>query len=196
MGYFTSWRVVEFPVKIRTYHPQTICPRVLLWGKMTSNLTNRQLLCMKDVLAARWGRLSVVTTMLLAMGMSAGAALAQLRIYNPKPLPFSNEISDDLSENDIPTGQGGFARDYTVILKDGDQITIDLTSDQFDTIVTLLDANGSTVAENDDGPDGSTNSLLFARIGESGSYIVRVRAFGEKRVGKFTLKLTRLRPVL
>lgn len=161
---------------------------------MTSDLTNKHF--MLNVLAARWGRLPVVTTVLVAMGMSAGAALAQLRIYNPKPLPFSNEITDTLSDNDIPTGQGGFARDYTVILKDGDQITIDLTSDQFDTIVTLLDANGATVAENDDGSDGSTNSLLFARIGESGSYIVRVRAFGEKRGGNFTLKLTRLRPVL
>ncbi|NEQ63955.1 MAG: peptidase [Symploca sp. SIO2D2] len=88
-----------------------------------------------------------------------------------------------------------FARDYTVNLSQGDQVAIDLISDQFDTIVTLLDDDGSTVAENDDGPDGSTNSLLFARITDSGTYIVRVRAFGETRGGDFTLKVTRLRPV-
>jgi hypothetical protein len=51
------------------------------------------------------------------------------------------------------------------------------------------------VAENDDGPDGSTNSLLFARITETGKYLIRVRAFGETGGGAFQLKVTRLRPI-
>ena len=80
-------------------------------------------------------------------------------------------------------------------LNDGDQVAIDLISENFDTIVTLLASDGSTVAENDDGPDGSTNSLLFSRINETGDYIVRVRAFGETGGGAFTLKVTRLRPI-
>jgi len=70
-----------------------------------------------------------------------------------------------------------------------------LTSEEFDTIVALMSTDGATFAENDDGPDGSTNSLLFTRIKDSGSYIVRVRAFGETAGGRFTLKVTRLRPV-
>ncbi|MDK3155509.1 PPC domain-containing protein [Kamptonema cortianum] len=116
-------------------------------------------------------------------------------MYNPKPLPPNNEITDTLSRDDIPTGQGGFARDYIVELNEGDQVVFDLTSEQFDTILTLLAADGSTIAENDDGPDGTTNSLLFARITQTGTYIVRVRAFGETRGGTFNLKMTRLRPV-
>ncbi|MBE9115054.1 PPC domain-containing protein [Lusitaniella coriacea LEGE 07157] len=115
-------------------------------------------------------------------------------LYNPQPLS-GNEIDDVLSDKDIPTGEGGFARDYRVSLENGDQVAIDLLSDEFDTIVTLISADGSTVAENDDGPDGSTNSLLFARISETGEYIVRVRAFGETGGGDFTLKVTRLRPI-
>jgi hypothetical protein len=55
--------------------------------------------------------------------------------------------------------------------------------------------DGSTVGENDDGPDGTTNSLLFTRITETGRYIIRVRAFGETSGGAFKLKVTRLRPV-
>lgn len=123
--------------------------------------------------------LLVLVPAVLAVSLSAVAARAQDRLYNPVPIPGSNEISDTLTENDIPTGEGGFARDYTVTLNGGDQVAIDLTSESFDAIVTLLAADGSTVAENDDGPDGSTNSLLFARITETGKYIVRVRAFGE-----------------
>lgn len=115
-------------------------------------------------------------------------------LYTPIPLTSINEVSDTLSEKDIPTGEGGFARDYTVDLKEGDQVAIDLISDDFDAIIVLLSADGTTVAENDDGPDGSTNSLLFSRITESGKYIIRVRAFGETGSGKFTLKVSRLRP--
>jgi hypothetical protein len=115
-------------------------------------------------------------------------------LYSPIPLTSINEVSDTLSDKDIPTGEGGFARDYTVDLKEGDQLAIDLISDDFDAIVVLLSADGTTVAENDDGPDGSTNSLLFSRITESGKYIIRVQAFGETGSGKFTLKVSRLRP--
>ncbi len=131
----------------------------------------------------------------LAFSLFPAIANAQVQLYKPIPLPSTNQITDTLSDKDIPTGQGGFARDYSVELEAGDQVAIDLTSDNFDTMVTLIASDGSTVGENDDGPDGTTNSLLFARIIKTGTYIVRVRAFGETGVGKFTLKVSRLRPI-
>ncbi|MDY6940774.1 MAG: PPC domain-containing protein [Cyanobacteriota bacterium] len=130
----------------------------------------------------------------LAIVLSSVRTQAQ-DIYNPILLPSSGEISDTLTVEDIPTGQGGFARDYLVELQDGDQITIDVTSDSFDTIVSLMTPDGLIVSENDDGPDGSTNSLLFTRINSGGTYTIRVRAFGETGDGPFNLKVTRLRPV-
>lgn len=131
----------------------------------------------------------------IAIALSSPARAQERDVYQPISLPAGNEISDVLSAEDIPTGQGGFARDYVVQLEEGDQVTIDLISESFDTIVSLIAADGSTVAENDDGPDGSTNSLLFARITDSGRYIIRVRSFGETGGGPFSLKLTRLRPI-
>ena len=135
------------------------------------------------ILGASW---SILVPTLSAQGQS---------IYHPIDLSSNREIEDTLSERDIPTGEGGFARDYQVRLESNDQVAIDLTSEHFDAMVMLIATDGSTVAENDDGPDGTTNSLLFARITESGTYIVRVRAFGETGGGDFTLKVTRLRPV-
>ncbi len=141
--------------------------------------------------SARFLSLLVPAT-LLTIGLSAGQAAAQL--YNPVALG-SDEINDSLSTADIPTGFGGFAKDYVVNLEAGDQITIDAISNDFDTLVTLMDASGVTVSENDDGPDGSTNSLLFARISESGKYTVRVRSYAGEGAGPFSLKLARLRPI-
>ncbi len=122
-------------------------------------------------------------------------AIAQTKIYNPIQIKENQEISDQLSANDIPTGEGGFARDYYIYLEKGDQIAIDLISEDFDSIVILIAEDGTTIAENDDGPDSNTNSLLFTRITEKGKYIVRVGAFGRIGEGDFKLKVTRLQAV-
>lgn len=136
-----------------------------------------------------------VPALFFSTGLGAlSATRASAQLYNPIDLGTS-EINDVLTTEDIPTGQGGFARDYVVTLEAGDQITIDAVSDEFDTLVTLMDANGIIVSENDDGPDGSTNSLLFARIKEGGRYTVRVRSFAGEGAGPFSLKLARLRPI-
>ncbi|AFZ12914.1 peptidase domain protein [Crinalium epipsammum PCC 9333] len=138
----------------------------------------------------------IIAATLTAIELTALSANAQKPVvYQPLTLPASNEANDTLTEKDIPLGDGGFARDYRVKLKAGDQVAIDLTSDNFDTIVTLLGADGSTIGQNDDGPDGSNNSLLFARIKGTGEYIIRVRSFGETGGGAFKLKITPLQPV-
>jgi len=134
------------------------------------------------------------TLLTLCIGV-VHSALAQSKFYNPIALPPSNQITDKLTERDIPTGLGGFARDYLVKLNKGDNVAIDLNSDSFDAMVMLLSADGTTISENDDGPDGTTNALLFTRVTQTGTYVVRVRAFGETGVGNFKLRVTRLRPV-
>ncbi len=145
--------------------------------------------------ASCWYSPLLIGAALVSAGLTHVPVSAQQQMYNPIAISTSKEVADTLTEQDIPTGDGGFSRDYLVDLEEGDQVAIDLLSDQFDTVVKLIATDGSTVAENDDGPDGGTNSLLFARITETGKYIVRVGAFGETGGGGFTLKVTRLRPV-
>ena len=143
----------------------------------------------------RWYSAVLFGTSLCTLGLASLPTYAQQAMYSPIAISTSKEIADTLSTQDIPTGDGGFSRDYLVNLEEDDQVAIDLLSDEFDTVITLIATDGSTIAENDDGPDGGTNSLLFARITEGGKYIVRVSAFGETGGGDFTLKVTRLRPV-
>jgi hypothetical protein len=147
-------------------------------------------------LAAGFKIVTIIPVAVVAVGIHATTTVAQVnKLYNPIPMPNTYEVTDSLSDKDIPTGQGGFARDYLVKLVKGDNLAIDLSSDSFDSIITLLGPDGATVAENDDGPDGSSNSLLFTRINEQGTYVVRVRSFGETGIGSFKLKVTRLQPV-
>lgn len=149
----------------------------------------------KKILMSKAKLALMVPVTALTVSMNAIATNAQTTLYNPIRLPGTNEITDSLSEQDIPTGFGGFARDYIVGLEEGDQVVIDLASEEFDTIITLIAPDGSTISENDDGPDGTTNSLLFARITRPGNYILRVRPYAGQGLGTFTLKVTRLRPI-
>lgn len=137
--------------------------------------------------------LLVPATVMLVVG--TGLRAQAQSIYSPIALPSSREINDTLSNRDIPTGFGGFARDYTVRLEAGDQVAIDVTSDEFDTMVALIGSDGATISENDDGPDGTTNSLLFARITQTDTYTVRIQAYAGQGEGDFHLKVARLREV-
>lgn len=139
--------------------------------------------------------LFILSSLILLSHPFTFPVFSQTIIYNPIPLQENQLIRDRLTPNDIPTGEGGFARDYTVNLEKGDQIAVDLMSDNFDTVVTLIGEDGTTIAENDDAPDSDSNSLLFTRIAETGKYIIRVKAFGATGNGDFTLKLTKLKPI-
>jgi hypothetical protein len=141
----------------------------------------------------------LIPATLIVIGANVLSANAQPSdansLYNPIELPDGGEISDTLTNQDIPTGFGGFYRDYVVTFEEGDQVVMDLTSEEFDTIISLITPDGTTIGENDDGPDGTTNSLLFARITTAGRYIVRVSPYAGQGIGAFTLKVTRLQPI-
>ena len=137
--------------------------------------------------------LTIGFSTLVSLGAINPQAASAQALYNPIPLPANGQVTDSLTDKDIPTGSGGFARDYSITFKGGEQVVMDLTSDQFDTIITLLGPDGTTAAENDDAPDGSTNSMLFSRITKPGNYIIRVNPYAGQGVGQFTLKVTRLR---
>ncbi len=129
----------------------------------------------------------------IASLLIAKSSFATPAVYTPMPIALGQEIKDNLTDRDIPTGQGSFARDYAIELNAGDQVAIDLLSETFDPMVILMTKDGITVAENDDGPDGTSNSLLFMRIVKTGNYIVRVRSFGETAGGAFRLTITPLK---
>jgi hypothetical protein len=129
---------------------------------------------------------------ILLIGNVNRVAAQENKVYTPLSLSPGTEVRDTLTERDIPLGDGGFARDYVVQLNAGDQVAIELSSDNFDTVLLLLTKEGKTIAKNDDGPDGTSNSLLFSRIKKSGTYIIRVQGFGDTSGGRFMLKASRL----
>lgn len=125
--------------------------------------------------------------------LGSDAAIAQP--YRPQVITNSKPITDILSDRDMPTGEKGFARDYTVQLKSNERVEITVSSEQFDTVVRLLDSKGDELMANDDAGKETTNSLIYYKVTRSGNYTVRVNSFGGSSGGRFTLRVERLRPV-
>jgi len=124
-----------------------------------------------------------------------GARSASAQPYRPQTITSSKPIIDILSDKDLPTGEKGFARDYLIQLKSNERVEITVSSEQFDTVVRLLDSKGEEMVANDDASKETTNSLIYYKVSRSGTYTVRVQSFGGSSGGRFTLRVERLRPV-
>ncbi|MFQ3585968.1 MAG: PPC domain-containing protein [Cyanobacteriota bacterium] len=129
----------------------------------------------------------------LLLGQFAASAQS---FYNPIPLTPGETVESVLSSEDIPSGEfGAFYRDYRITVASGSYLAVELSSEDFDTVVRLISSDGSLVAENDDANFETTNSILVSRVEAGQDYTIRVGSFGEIGAGRFQLKVIPLRPV-
>lgn len=104
-----------------------------------------------------------------------------------RPAPDMGSMVNDgpLALDQPVTGwlEGGPFNTYTLQVANPGMHTLDLRSDDFDTVIEI--EGQGLVLEDDDGADG-TNSRLQAEL-RAGRYEVRVRAFGNDGAGTYTL---------
>ncbi|NJC42523.1 hypothetical protein GGQ87_002818 [Brevundimonas alba] len=91
--------------------------------------------------------------------------------------------SDGKNESDIPADAWRFEG------REGQRVRIDMTSDDFDTVVELFDDNRVSLGEDDDGGPEGTNSRLTFTLPRTGSYVVEARAFSTA-TGDYELSIT------
>jgi hypothetical protein len=74
----------------------------------------------------------------------------------------------------------------------GQRVRIEMTSDDFDAYLELFDENRVSLAQDDDGGEG-TNARLTVTLPQTGSYIVEARSFSEA-TGDYALSITGIEP--
>jgi len=139
--------------------------------------------------------LGIGTLTLCSMPIAYDHVVAQIRSrapYQPPMVTIGIDINDVLTDKDIPTGQKGFARDYLITATKDDRLEISVNASGFDTVLSLLDSKGEVIAENDDIASSDTNSQIFLRMRQNGTYTIRVSSFGGSSGGKFTLRVNKL----
>jgi hypothetical protein len=117
----------------------------------------------------------------------------------------SNSISRDISgENVILNQSGSLSSDdnqrddgqrmdvYGIELDRNQLIQIDVSSNDFDTVVLLANPNGDVIATNDDFSQDSLNSRLSYSASSSGRYLIGVSSFASSDRGLYQLRVTSL----
>ncbi len=96
------------------------------------------------------------------------------------------EEGDQIIPND-----GSFYDSYPLEGKAGDSFTIILESEEFDTFVAVMDAEGNIIEQNDDISEDESNSRLKITLPSDGIYNVIVNAYDEGGKGNYVLTVRR-----
>lgn len=107
-------------------------------------------------------------------------------------LAMGRDVNGELKEGDpIPPGGTIPIDDYKITVRRGDTIELSLASDDFDTVLTLLDSAYEQIDTNDDEESGGTNSKLVSTFSQAGTYVVRVSSLSANSLGAYTLKASK-----
>lgn len=100
---------------------------------------------------------------------------------------FTGRANGALTDSDSADPiRGGVLDIYLINLQAGESITLDLSSSEFDTYLTLREAAGIWQIDNDDGGPG-LNSRIAVRAPSTGTYEILVRSFSSRARGNYTL---------
>jgi hypothetical protein len=104
-------------------------------------------------------------------------------------IEIGQNVQGRLETGDQQMNDGTWADVWQFQGRAGQSVTIELRSDEFDTYLQLLDAQGNRLAEDDDSL-GDLNSRITFRLPATGSFQIVVNNFSEeRRSGVYTLSL-------
>ncbi|NEQ99005.1 MAG: tetratricopeptide repeat protein, partial [Cyanothece sp. SIO2G6] len=129
--------------------------------------------------------------MALAQFLTAEATTEQEPATNEdaRAEPSTLTIEGSLSEASEVLNDGTYFNAHTFEAEAGDFVTITLSSDEFDTYVLLRDAEGNTIAQNDDS-DG-THSQIQMVLSTAGTYTIWANSYEAAATGVYTLVIQR-----
>ncbi len=127
-----------------------------------------------------------VTVTSYKKGESGGYTL-QMDVGEFVELAGLREENGRLGRGDDTLDDGEYIDIYEFTGRPGQQVTIDLRSDDFDTYLILQDPNGER-EENDDADD-TTDSLIVMNLTESGTYRVGVTSYEAGETGAYRLMI-------
>lgn len=105
----------------------------------------------------------------------------------PSGGPGVQRHSGTLADGDDTLDSGEYADEYSVEVRAGQTITVDMTSDDFDAYLILRPPSDEQV-DNDDGEDG-TNAHITHRATESGTYRVLPTSYESGESGAYRVSI-------
>lgn len=106
----------------------------------------------------------------------------------PANMACNSTVNGNLTNQDCVVDDGIFADFWVFQGTAGETVTINLSSNQFDTIAFLLDPTPEVVAVDDDGGPG-TNSRIIHNLDSTGNWAIAAVNFAANELGAYTLQL-------
>lgn len=112
------------------------------------------------------------------------------------PIQVGQTVEGRLEEGDWTDvfGDSSFTDLYEIHLEAGQGITAEMSSEDFDTYLSVLRGPGDQLVDNDDIAPGNTNSRLSYRAQASGQFFVAATSFRTGASGSYTVTVSELRP--
>ncbi|HET7232276.1 MAG TPA: PPC domain-containing protein [Longimicrobium sp.] len=109
----------------------------------------------------------------------------------PRAIEPNTEVSGMLDDNDPQGDDDSYFDYYTYQGRQGERLRISLSSEAFDTYVTLgtLRNGEFTEIDSNDDAEGGTNSVLETTLPSTGTFVIRVKALSGENGGAYTLKV-------
>jgi hypothetical protein len=126
-------------------------------------------------------RLSLSVIAAIALSATAAPAFA-----DPAPLTLGQEVSGSLSTGDETGPRNALADRYSLTLEQGQSVRIELSSDQFDGYLMVLDSRGRPLAEDDDSGGANNPRIRFVASGNE-TYTVVATGYDESARGAYRL---------
>jgi len=109
----------------------------------------------------------------------------------PRAIEPNTEVTGTLDDSDPQGDDESFFDYWTYQGRAGERLKITMSSEAFDTYVTIGTLQGNNyneISSNDDGPEG-TNSLLEVTLPSSGTFVIRAKALSGESSGEYKLKV-------
>jgi hypothetical protein len=107
-------------------------------------------------------------------------------------IQIGGAVEGELADGDGKNADGALADVYRFSGREGQRVRIDMGSDEFDTFVELFDESRVSLAQDDDGGQG-TNSRLAFTLPRTGVYLIEARAYSQA-TGAYSLSITEIEP--
>ena len=123
----------------------------------------------------------------LALALLSGSTLAHAGEKKPAPAKEILKVAGKLTADDPADTEFKQSKQkvHTVKFDAGKLVRIDVSSDDFDTFLRLLDDDGKILAEDDDS-GGGLNSRIVYKISKAGTYKLVVTSF-DRKLGAYNL---------
>lgn len=106
---------------------------------------------------------------------------------NPTNISVGQTVNGTLSTNDCKDETGAYMDVYRLQIQTATTVTISMGSQQFDSYIWLVDANGNVIEQADD--IGSSNDAALTRQLQPGTYFINASSFDEEETGSYTLSV-------